>query len=140
MAKFPAHIRHAFPAFLTSSSVIDLKLLQQLQTSVSDSLGLEPFRKLLKKNHRRQYMRDRVRYLAQVKFLCGEQFRFAVDPSFQEFPVFEDPDGYGSFHPSAKYLTSVYIKYVLMHEKSMTVQIAKAPRVVLSVDHSFKVR
>ena len=127
------HFRDMFPAFLTARSGLDLQVVNLLRASVAESLGINPFRNLLKANHMRSYD---SRKLAYYSSLPPTPPKFRV--KFEEFPAFKDP-AYGGFVPSTSYLSEVYTSFILSYEAELTSQIVKASGTILGVDHSFKV-
>jgi hypothetical protein len=134
--RLPDHFRLLFPAFLTWRSGVDLRLLEMLRTSVSHSMGISQFLGMLHENHSRQYDKLKLMYLSRNKLKrASNNFHGKLD----EFPQFDDPKGYAGFVPTAGYLTEVYIMYILLHEKELAAQLAKATGEILSVDHSHKV-
>ena len=133
----PSHVRNLYPAHLTKRSGIDLKLLDILRTSVSESFGLAPFRRMLLENHARRYFELRnLFYSKQIQ--CRESAGILMNQTpIATFPEFLK--GYGGFVPSSKYLTSCFVSFILKHEIALAAQIAKASGKILSVDHTFKV-
>eukprot|EP00158_Paraphelidium_tribonemae_P001163 Partr_v1_DN24051_c1_g1_i2_m34736 len=134
VAALPHHVRELFPAVLTARSGLDKQVVQILRTSVSESFGLDAFRKMLKENHYRRYDSLKLQYYSIKKWAsekgAAEREKatnntinvFAVATRLEEFPAFDDPDGYGGFHPSSKYLTEVYISFILSNESSLAAQ------------------
>ena len=132
----PDYISSQCPAFLTSRSGIDKKLLCLLRTCISESMGPEPFQRMLRENHIRKYMELKTCFMSSVweKKKAG-----SVIVSRDKFPAFWDPEGYGGFVPSSRYLVDVYVKFVFQHENELLGQVAKAPGSILSLDFSHKV-
>jgi hypothetical protein len=128
LQQLPIAVRNRFPAFLTAKSGLDMEVVHMLRASVAESCGMNPFRKLLAANHARKYASLKLDYNSVNN-------AFAV-PSF---PDFDDREGYGGFVPSSKYLGTVYVSFILMHEQELAAQMVKASADIISVDHSFKV-
>lgn len=138
LESLPYHIRNQFPAHLTKRSAIDLKVLEILRTTVTESFGMSQFRRMLIENHARKYTELRLQYLSRYVILKTNSGALGFNSiTIAHFPEYRA--GYGGFVPTTKYLTSCYVTLILKYEKSLAAQIAKVSGVILSFDHTYTV-
>ncbi len=156
--QLPHHVQEMFPAVLTARSGMSKALINHIRDMASEGVALDALRKNLEVSHRRKYdvcqscflsaclsykeSVEKKRADAEAKRLAStgrkdNPFSIAApqEIKFEPFVDCQDPEGYGAFWPSTKYITECYVKFIFTHEPSLAAQVVKATLRIASLDH-----
>ena len=141
----PAHIRMTFPVILTHRLAVTEAVFDQMRSCLDAGTGSEPFAKMIEEQHRRRYDRCRLAYLSRVSALrkSPQTGQTSMDPELQKeppvFSAYDDPEGFGGVHVTAKYLRTLYTSCMRVLEGHMKRKNANVSAKILSGDHFFKI-
>jgi len=144
LERAPAHIRMTFPVILTHRLAVTEAVFDQMRSCLDAGTGPGPYAKMIEEQHRRRYDRCRLAYLTRVSALrkSPQTGQTSMDAELHQEPPFfsayEDPEGFGGVHVTAKYLRSLYTFCMRVLEGHMKRKNANVSAKILSGDHFFK--
>lgn len=138
MNGLPDALVDEFPAYMSYRGAIAYSVFALMQSCFQYGLGSKQFSNCLQVLHRQHYDKLQAQYLSAI--LARQAARKnSPETTFQPFSVFDDPQGYGGFCPSAAWLRTMYDSYIKKIQDKLDQKAAMLDARVCALDHSHKI-
>jgi hypothetical protein len=133
----PEFVKSKFPAFLTSRSGIDKKLLRILVSSINSGMSFNCFAQMIQENHKSRYDECILQYFDLIRYFRGLNSIKNIKNVYR-FSDFDDNNGYNGMNFSANYFEDIFKANVSSRVDYIQKRIEIVSGEILSGDHSFK--
>lgn len=137
--QLPKYLQKEFPAVLTNTSGLSIKLAKMMRPLFQCGVGPHRFNKILRILHTERYDELQFQYYDKLKERIANPTLFDhARKKFDEFSRFEDKSKYTGHVPCANYLSYAYSSFIQKFVPHMDQLNSMLDGVVLKGDHSFK--
>ncbi|KAL0567504.1 hypothetical protein V5O48_014489 [Marasmius crinis-equi] len=132
--QLPRFVQEAFPAYLTTRSVVDRLVIDQMKACFAGRFGPEPFSRMLREVQMLQHSRCELMYLS-----AASSYGLSGTKQVPPFPSFNDQAKYAGTTPSLWYLKCIWTDYHAAIKIFLDRIQASLPGFKLSGDHTFAI-
>lgn len=136
---FSVRLTFGLLAYLTHRSGIDKTLMALIRAGTARRLCGNGWSSILRELHKRECDLRHLFYLDHIHAYQQGPVQPSRDVRFSPFSSFSDKGGYAGFVPSPRYISTVYVDFMIQIRPILDQVMSSLSGFILKWDHSFKV-